>query len=70
MPMTKHSKIFWGVTSWDLTSGGITVARSLPGRYQPYSMVSQGSRVHLVYLFTAGDIAFGLCDGSPEDMFM
>jgi hypothetical protein len=71
MPMTKqHSKIFWGVTSRDLASGGITVARSLPGRYQPYSMVSQGSRVQLVDLFTAGDIAFDLYDGSPEDMFL
>jgi hypothetical protein len=71
MPMMKqHSKIFWGVTSRDLTSGGITTARSLPGRYQPYSMVSPGSRVQLVDLFTVGDIAFDLYDGSPEDMFM
>jgi hypothetical protein len=71
MPMTKqHSKIFWGITSRDLTSGGITVARSLPSRYQPYSMVLQGLRVQLVDFFTAGDIAFDLYDGSPEDMFM
>ncbi|KAE9370908.1 hypothetical protein N431DRAFT_468919 [Stipitochalara longipes BDJ] len=56
LPMRRErSKFFWSITSKDLETGQIPVARSLPGRYQNLAPTLQRSRLPLV------DFDTGLC---------
>jgi len=49
LPMRReHSKFYWSITSKDLETGQIPVARSLPGRYQSPLPTLQRSRLPLV----------------------
>jgi hypothetical protein len=62
LPMTKeHAKVYWSITSWDMDTTEIPIARSIPGFYSSaLPRPTQRTRLQLVNYFDAGDVSLAV----------